>query len=108
MNSDRSKSIDDVRSAQQNTLVPHILKNDSRINDVLWHGSQDALGVQRIGLLVIGSVLIFCGLSIALTANQQHYVFEVAIAVLFVGAGCRVAMNGLRKSKKRKPQDNTA
>jgi hypothetical protein len=105
MDSDLSKPIDDARSAQQNVLVPDILKNASRVDDFLWHGSQDATRVQRIGSVVIGLLLICCGISSAFTATRQHHLFEIVLTLALVGAGLKVASNGFRKSKRRKRKD---
>jgi hypothetical protein len=88
-----------IYARHNNVLVRDILKNSQRVDEVLWNGSRDAPRVQRIGSIAIGLLLILCGVSSALTATGQHYLFEIVLTFAFVGTGLRIALNGLRRSR---------
>lgn len=97
--------IRDADAGQRNILVPDILRNNRSVDEALWKGSRTAPPVQRVGAVVIGLLLILCGISSAMTATRHHYLFEIVLTLAFVGAGIKVASNGLRRSSPKPNED---
>jgi hypothetical protein len=51
-NNELDKPFEDLRRKQSNVLAPDIISNDRDVNDVLWNGSPNKSGVQRVGAFV--------------------------------------------------------
>ena len=100
-NNELDKHFEDLRHKQRNVLPPDVISNDRDVNDVLWNGSPNKSGVQRVGAFVTGAALALGGLSIASTMWRDRFWIGMVPAAAIGGAGSRVVYKSLRPSQSR-------
>ncbi len=101
----REKWIDDVEASQRNIVFPDTVRNNSRVDRLLWNGSRDASLVQRVGIAFFG--LTFAGLGIfcfwgarARSQSWTDVMADVAIGLFVLILGVHLCLNAVMRRKR--------
>jgi hypothetical protein len=89
--------VSDIERRQRNTLFPDVMVNSSSADALMWNGSPRITKVQRIGVGLFG--LTFLSGGIILASLVDGFWLGYLIAAGFVGAGCKLLWNSVRKNK---------
>jgi hypothetical protein len=101
---DQDHLIEDFRARQQNTLWPDAMVNSSSVDGLLWKGSPNATGIQRIGIAVFGLAFACVGVVFEMIASEKHEFFPVFIGLLLLALGAKLVLNAFKRNPKSTKQ----
>jgi hypothetical protein len=92
----------DLRRKQSNVLPPDVISNDRGVDDVLWNGPTSSNLVQRVGVFLIGFMLLSCGLASASIFYQKGARLWLIPNGLIAAGGLRAIYVSLKGRSVRK------
>lgn len=94
--------VNDVKRRQKNILPPDVIAHDRDVNKILWNGPSGTSRVQRVGALVIGTVLFLSGFAAASLSYEHQAWLGIVPSVAIAGGGLRIIFKSMIKKKLRK------
>jgi hypothetical protein len=90
--------VDSVRQRQRSITYPDLIVNASSSDELMWKGSPRITRVQRIGVGVFGLVFLMGGVGLVNAIyGQDGWWLSIPIGIAFVGVGCKLLWNSVRK-----------
>jgi hypothetical protein len=94
------KLVEDVEFKQRNTTWPDVMANASSADELMWKGSRRITKVQRVGVGLFGLVFLGGGIGMVNAIyGQDVWWLSIPIGLAFVGVGCKLLWNSVRKNK---------
>ena len=100
------KLADDLEFRQRNTTWPDVMVDASSADELMWKGSSRITKVQRVGVGAFGLVFLMGGVGLVNAIyGQVGWWLSIPIGLAFVGVGCKLLWNSVRKNKSSKAAD---
>jgi hypothetical protein len=93
--------VSDVEFKQRNTTWPEVHVNASSADALMWKGSRRITKIQRVGVALFGLLFLLGGISIgsmSASFGGADVWLGVPIGIAFVGVGCKLLWNSIRKN----------
>lgn len=89
--------LDDMKTAQRNTIWPTTLRGGKAIDEYLWRGAKNAPLIQRVGAVILAMAYLAVALFFISFATNGGGVLAALFAFALVAVGARIVWSANRR-----------